>query len=192
MQMGPFGFKRARRAGLSRYSRGQEGSQIVEFAMVLPLFLVFALAAFDFGQVFALRDKLDNSAREGARQASKQTLFTEVFNGPPSANTTAVAESVFDYLLQAKVVQGCSLNGGKNSGAFAWTFSAKKCADDLTITVERNVLVAMNGGEVSMSRVTVSYPAHFLFFHTVIGLLAPGATYSSTFVLSPQAIMQNL
>jgi Flp pilus assembly protein TadG len=172
--------------------RHQEGSQILEFAMVLPLFLVFAIAAFDFGHVFALRDKLDNSAREGARQASQQTLFTEVFNGPPSANTAAVAQSVFDYLLQAKVVQGCALNGGKNSGAFVWTFTAKKCADDLTITVERNVLVAMNGGEVSMSRVTVSYPAHFLFFHTVIGLLAPGATYSSTFVLTPQATMQNL
>jgi len=192
MRMGLFSCRQPQSGRSLPYPFHQKGSQIVEFAMVLPLFLVFALAAFDFGQVFALRDKLDNSAREGARQASQQTLFTEVFNGPPSANTTAVAQSVFDYLLQAKVVQGCSLNAGKNSGAFTWTFSAKKCADDLTITVERNVLVAMNGGEVSMSRVTVSYPAHFLFFHTVIGLLAPGATYSSTFVLTPQAIMQNL
>lgn len=192
MRMRLFGCGRLRPSGCLLRLRGQKGSQIVEFAMVLPLFLVFAIAAFDFGQVFALRDKLDNSAREGARQAAQQTLFTEVFNGPPSANTTAVAQSVFDYLLEAKVVQGCSLNGGKNSGAFAWTFTAKKCADDLTITVERNVLVAVNGGEVSMSRVTVSYPAHFLFFHKVIGLLAPGATYSSTFVLTPQAVMQNL
>jgi Flp pilus assembly protein TadG len=192
MRMRLLGCRRPRPSGYLLRLRGQKGSQIVEFAMVLPLFLVFAIAAFDFGQVFALRDKLDNSAREGARQAAQQTLFTEVFNGPPSANTTAVAQSVFDYLLEAKVVQGCSLNGGKNSGAFAWTFSAKKCADDLTVTVERNVLVAMNGGEVSMSRVTVSYPAHFLFFHRVIGLLAPGATYSSTFVLTPQAVMQNL
>ena len=192
MRMGLLGCRPARPGSSRPHLRGREGSQILEFAMVLPLFLVFALAAFDFGQVFALRDKLDNSAREGARLASEQTLFTEVSNGPPSANTTAVAQSVFDYLLQAQVVRGCSLNGGKNSGAFAWTFSAKKCADDLTITVERNVLVAMNGGEVSMSRITVSYPAHFLFFHTIIGLLAPGATYSSTFVLTPQAVMQNL
>ena len=192
MRMGLFGCRAATPSGLRPHVRRQEGSQIVEFAVVLPVFLVFAIAAFDFGQVFALRDKLDNSAREGAREASQQTLFTEVFNGPPSANTTAVAQSVFDYLLQAKVVQGCSLSGGKNSGAFAWTFTAKKCADDLTITVERNVLGAMNGGEVSMSRVTVSYPAHFLFFHKVIGLLAPGATYSSTFILTPQATMQNL
>lgn len=192
MRMGLFSCRTAPPSGLRPHVRGQEGSQIVEFAMVLPLFLVFAIAAFDFGQVFALRDKLDNSAREGARQAAQQTLFTEASNGPPSANTTAVAQSVFDYLLEAKVVQGCSLNGGKNSGAFAWIFTAKKCADDLTIIVERNVLVAVNGGEVSMSRVTVSYPAHFLFFHKVIGLLAPGATYSSTFVLTPQAVMQNL
>ena len=189
MRMGPF---RRGKGGDGRASfRSRRGSQIVEFAMVLPLFMVFAVAAFDFGHVFALRDKLDNSAREGARVASSQTLLGEVSGSAPSANTTAVAQSVFNYLLQAKVVQGCALNGGASSGTFSWTFSANRCPDNLSIKVERNYQVTISGSNVSMSRVTVSYPAHFLFFNRVISLLAPGASYPSTFVLTPQAVMQN-
>jgi hypothetical protein len=94
-------------------------------------------------------------------------------------------------LLQASVVKGCTLNGGATSGTFAWTFSASKCPDNLSITIERNYLVTINGNDTSMSRVTVSYPAHFLFFHRAISVLTPGANYSSTFVLTPQAVMQN-
>lgn len=180
-----------RRGPFRSNESSRRGSQIVEFAMVLPLFVVFAIAAFDFGHVFSLRDKLDNSAREGARVAASQPLLGEVSSSAPSNNTTAVAQSVFSYLQQAKVVQGCTLNGGANSGNFAWTFSASKCPDNLSIKVERNYLVTINGNNVSMSRVTVSYPAHFLFFNRVISLLTPGANYPSTFVLTPQAVMQN-
>ncbi|HYL97189.1 MAG TPA: TadE family protein [Terriglobales bacterium] len=171
--------------------RSRRGSQIVEFAMVLPLFMVFTIAAFDFGHVFSLRDKLDNSAREGARLAAALPLLGEVSGSTPSGNTTAVAQSVFSYLQQAKVVQGCALDAGATSGTFSWTFTATGCPDNLSIAVERNYLVTVNGNNTSMSRVTVSYPAHFLFFHRVIGLLTPGANYPSTFVLTPQAVMQN-
>ena len=117
MRIGPF--HRGKHGHGWRSFGDRRGSQIVEFAMVLPLFMVFAVAAFDFGHVFALRDKLDNSAREGARVASSQTLLGEVSGSAPSANTTAVAQSVFNYLLQAKVVQGCALNGGASSGTFS-------------------------------------------------------------------------
>jgi Flp pilus assembly protein TadG len=185
MRMGSF------QAGKRRREERRRGSQIVEFAVVLPLFLVFAIAAFDFGQVFALRDKLDNSAREGARMAAQQPLLGEVSGSAPSNNTTAVAQSVFNYLLQGKVVKGCALNAGASSGTFAWTFNASSCPDSLSITVERNYQVTIGTNNASMSRVTVSYPAHFLLFNRVIGLLTPGANYPSTFVLSPQAIMQN-
>lgn len=191
MRMGPF---RTSKGGQERSSRRstRRGSQIVEFAMVLPIFMVFAVAAFDFGHVFAIRDKLDNSAREGARIAALQPLMTEVSGSAPSANTTAVAQAVFNYLLNARIVQGCTLNAGASSGTFTWSFSASNCPDNLGITVERNYLITVGSNTLSMSRVTVSYPAHFLFFHRVIGLLAPGANYSSTFVLTPQAVMQNL
>jgi hypothetical protein len=49
-----------------RRSRGQA---LVEFAVVLPVFLVAVLAIFDLGRVIWARNTLENAAREGARYA---------------------------------------------------------------------------------------------------------------------------
>jgi TadE-like protein len=49
-----------------RRSRGQA---LVEFSLVLPVFLVVVLGIFDFGRVIWAQSNLDNAAREGARYA---------------------------------------------------------------------------------------------------------------------------
>src|SRR4051812_23358586 len=49
-------------------SRGQS---LVEFALVLPVFLVFLAAALDLGRVFYATVSLNNAAREGVFEASK-------------------------------------------------------------------------------------------------------------------------
>jgi hypothetical protein len=49
-----------------RRSRGQA---LVEFSMVLPVFLVALIAVFDLGRVIWARNSLENAAREGARYA---------------------------------------------------------------------------------------------------------------------------
>lgn len=49
-----------------RKSRGQA---LVEFAIVLPVFIVALLAIFDLGRVIWARNSLENAAREGARYA---------------------------------------------------------------------------------------------------------------------------
>ncbi len=46
------------------------GSQLLEFAVALPLLVVFVVGIFDFGGAFNLKQKLNNIAREGARFAS--------------------------------------------------------------------------------------------------------------------------
>jgi PKD repeat protein len=59
-------------------SRGQS---LVEFALVLPVFLVFLAAALDLGRVFFANITLNNAAREGAFEAAKHPVaFT---NGSP-------------------------------------------------------------------------------------------------------------
>ena len=50
--------------GLSTDTRA---SQIVEFAVALPLLLVLAVGIFDFGSAFNMKQKLTNAAREAAR-----------------------------------------------------------------------------------------------------------------------------
>lgn len=45
------------------------GQALVEFALVLPLFVLLLLAIFDFGRVIWARNIIENAAREGTRQA---------------------------------------------------------------------------------------------------------------------------
>ena len=55
---------RRRRAHRSR------GQSLVEFAMILPIMLVFLAGVIDLGRVFYATITLNNAAREGALQAS--------------------------------------------------------------------------------------------------------------------------
>ncbi len=182
-------------SGISGQRHGERGSQIVELALILPLLLVFTAAGFDFGSVFTERDKIANSAREGARIGSQQQFQQLAQNGAgaaPTADVKAIGQSVFAYLQNAKVVRGCTLSAGSNTAAFTWTFTASSCPDSLTIKVERANPVAVNGVNALTTRVTVTYPAHFLLFHRVINLVAPGASYGSTFSITAVATMQNV
>jgi PKD repeat protein len=61
-------FRRRRGEKSRQKSRGQS---LVEFALVLPVFLVFLAAAIDLGRVFYANISLNNAAREGAFEASK-------------------------------------------------------------------------------------------------------------------------
>lgn len=75
------------------HSCGQRGQSIVEFAIVLPLFLFFVLAIAQFGMMFADYGTLQNMARSTAREASlagpKETqtvrtnLMTRIQTSPP-------------------------------------------------------------------------------------------------------------
>ena len=51
---------------------GSEGAEILEFAISLPLLLVVVVGVFDFGTAFTVKQKLGNTALQGARVASNQ------------------------------------------------------------------------------------------------------------------------
>jgi Flp pilus assembly protein TadG len=68
----------ALRRHLATRSRGQS---LVEFALILPLFLVFVAACLDLGRVFYANISLNNAAREGAMQAAADHA-TFVQDGP--------------------------------------------------------------------------------------------------------------
>jgi hypothetical protein len=52
--------------------RGNEGAEILEFAISLPLLIVVAVGVFDFGSAFTVKQKVGNIALQGARVASNQ------------------------------------------------------------------------------------------------------------------------
>ena len=50
--------------------RDDRAAQLVEFAVALPLLVVFVVGIFDFSSAFTLKQKLTNAARDGARVAA--------------------------------------------------------------------------------------------------------------------------
>jgi hypothetical protein len=59
------------RIGWSR--PGQEGQGLVEFAMVLPVFVLAVFGLFDVGRLVYVNSTLSQAAREGARVAATET-----------------------------------------------------------------------------------------------------------------------
>src|SRR6188768_1485047 len=65
------------------------GQSFVEFALVLPIFLLFLAATLDLGRVFYANITLNNAAREGAFQAA-QTPQLYAYHQPCNQATNRV------------------------------------------------------------------------------------------------------
>ena len=104
----------ARRIAISRVEKptffaDTSGSQLLEFAVALPLLVVFVVGIFDFGGAFDLKQKLSNIAREGARFASSlPTNDLDAIGTPPSV--TAIRDLVVAHLQTARL-NDCGLAG---------------------------------------------------------------------------------
>jgi Flp pilus assembly protein TadG len=70
----------------------ERGQALVEFALVLPLFLLMLFAMVDIGRVIWANDNLANAAREGARWASVHGnwKYAECQTGPAAGTTPPV------------------------------------------------------------------------------------------------------
>jgi hypothetical protein len=99
------------------------GQSLVEFALILPIFLVFLAAALDLGRVFYANITLNNAAREGAFQAAKTPgLYQE--NQPCNQATNRVVcriqnESVGSMVAIAAtdIDMTCSAGCGASAGS---------------------------------------------------------------------------
>jgi Flp pilus assembly protein TadG len=184
-----------------------EGAQLVEFALVLPLLVVLVVGITDFGGGFALKDKLTNAGREGARiAASKPNDLTNASstacNGVP-CSVQAAATSAVNYLTNAGV-SACSLDPSSTSptsdgaNTFGWTYtSPSNCpgtTNKMSIDIERAVTTTVTVGgtttTVLMTRVTINYPYRWAF-GSVVKLLAPSSNYATALTLSAVVIMPN-
>lgn len=65
--MGPLPHRSGARASRGR-SRGQRGAALVEFALVVPIFVLLVMGIVDFGNAFNDYNSLRQGVREGARQ----------------------------------------------------------------------------------------------------------------------------
>ncbi|WP_427006587.1 TadE/TadG family type IV pilus assembly protein [Pseudarthrobacter sp. H2] len=85
----------ARRRAAGRSGSGKEkGAVAVEFALVLPIFLMLVLGIFEFGRGFNIQVSLSEAARESARYAAVHSSDTGFSVGDVQNAGVAAAPSV--------------------------------------------------------------------------------------------------
>jgi Flp pilus assembly protein TadG len=102
--------------------REDRAAQLVEFAVSLPLLVVFVVGIFDFSGAFTLKQKLTNISRDAARHAAAEPI-----NDLSTALPVSVSDSfsMIDNYLVANRVNDCgiSVSSATVSGT-TWTFTA--------------------------------------------------------------------
>ncbi|MEP6643052.1 MAG: TadE/TadG family type IV pilus assembly protein [Acidobacteriaceae bacterium] len=183
----------ARKFGLLQsFLKDAEASQILEFAVALPLLAVFIVGIYDFSGAFNLRQKLSNAAREGALLGSSQPASDISALGTPTS-VLAIRDEVDSY-LQASQVNDCGLQNPTPTAAVATWSAIGNCPNSstLTLTIERGYAITPAGGttKVLCTRVSISYPYQWRF-NSIIQTLVPGASYGSV-QIATNSVFPNL
>jgi len=180
-----------RTVGLLRETRG---AALLEFAITLPLLVVFIVGIFDFSGAFNQKQKIEQAAQEGAIIAGAQPM-SDIASGTGNPDSLQpVVTAVFNSLAASGVVPKgtCAppvtpTHSGPN---LKWKYTITPCPDDLVITIDRG-WVSASGSPVAVgTTVQVTYPYHWRF-NSVIQLLFPGAAYAATTNLTESATVHN-
>lgn len=118
--------------------RGDRGAQLAEFAVALPLLVVFVVGIFDFSSAFTLKQKLTNAARDAARAAAADPA-TDLGSTLPAS--VADAFTVADSYLLANNLDDCGITAAAGSATgLTWTFSVSASANStcaITLIINR-------------------------------------------------------
>src|SRR5712691_634267 len=130
-------------AALKQVRADDRASQIVEFALSLPLLVVFVVGIFDFSGAISLKQKLTNAAREGARVAAADPA-NDLGNSSGLPASVADAFWVVNSYLVSENISTCGLSASglaQISGKLAWTTTAtgSPCGTTagLVLTIDR-------------------------------------------------------
>ena len=181
---------------MRKYGAQDDGAQILEFALVLPLLVVFVTAIYDFGQAFNVKEKLNFAAKDGARFGAAQPTNDLTQTIPISV--TAIRDLVDADLINAGI-NDCGLGTITPSptGNMAWI--AKGTCNEtaiFTLTIDRGFV--FNSGpqgtneplKIIATHVDISYPYQW-HFGNVIKLIAPGSTGTGVTQIETDAVAAN-
>jgi len=178
--------------------RDDAASQIVEFAVALPLLAVFVVGIFDFSGAFTVKQKLTNAAREGARAAAAGPA-NDLTNPTTSTGIPASVTDAFwvvDNYLYSEQLNDCGLSTAVGTvSRLTWTYSAtgNGCpGNGVKLIIDRGCVtqsVGVTTVNVVGTCVNIKYSYQWRF-QSVITLLVP-ATYQGITDLSASAAALN-
>ncbi|HVM94315.1 MAG TPA: TadE family protein [Terriglobales bacterium] len=215
-QSGLSSYRRRLRSGGKRLVQS-EGSAILEFAIAVPLLVVFVVGIYDFSGAFNQKQKIEQAAQEGAIIAATQPMTdivpgstTTPEAGPASLQPAVVA--VFNSLAASGVLPNANQTGGtcaasplsETQAVLTYTYKFTGCSgnaagtspgclgdtsDTLYVVINRGWVTGTSPTVVGTT-VTVSYDYDWRF-NSVIQLLIPGAGYAARTCITESASVHN-
>lgn len=171
--------------------RETSGSQLVEFALALPMVVVLAIGVMDFAKAYNIKHILTNAAREAARITSSNPLLDSSCTSSTPCSIQAAADDVENYLVNAGLSKAsCLKTASASTSGNTYTYSCSSVS--LVINHADPVAGGASGGIVLSTQVTLSYPYTFTF-GKIIALLVSGATGpNGQQILTASTVMQNM
>jgi hypothetical protein len=185
--------------------RDVQGSALLEFAITLPLLVVFVVGIYDFSGAFNQKQKIEQAAQEGAIIAGAQPMSDIQPSGPSDPTNPASLQPVVTAVLNSLTGSGVLVNGTcatptvTGPVGLVWTYSVLACSgaypnDAVIIIINRGWVCpspCSSGPPAAVGTiVTVQYPYHWRF-NSVIQLLIPGANYAATTQVAESATVHN-
>lgn len=172
-------------------------SQIAEFAVSLPLLVVFVVGIFDFTGAVSLKQKLTNAARDAARTAAADPANDLINTGVPPVSVVDAFWVVDNYLVSEKI-NDCGLSAIRPSstGNLTWVSTATSCpggaSNALILTINRGCWTVQGGGatavDVINTCVTIRYPYTWKFA-SLAGLF--GGSFNQASYITTTAVAFN-
>jgi Flp pilus assembly protein TadG len=116
--------------------REDHAAQLVEFAVALPLLVLFVVGIFDFSNAFTFKQKLTNIARDSARIAAADPAND--LQSPLPASVIDAFQVVDNYLI-GNNISDCGVVNTPSKAGLTWTYKGTvNCPPGgLTITINR-------------------------------------------------------
>jgi Flp pilus assembly protein TadG len=166
---------------MKRFRGQSRGQSLVEFALVLPLFLILIMGVVDAGRLVYMNSTLSNAAREGARTGSVEASWMTK-SGGACAGAAGQKCPANDAALLADITATAN-NMNAPFGNVAATYVRCTAAGSVPAAVGTNTTCSPNatGGQISV-RVTQTWSALTPLIGQIIGTHTLEG--SSTFVIN--------
>jgi Flp pilus assembly protein TadG len=180
-------------ATLGRGWTDEGASQIVEFALSLPLLVLFVVGIFDFSGAISLKQKLTGAAREGARVAAADPAND--LSNATVPDSVADAFQVVDNYLVSENIAPCGLSLGTFTATkLTWVFTGagSPCGatSAVVLTINRGWVQKVNSVNLVGTRVTIQYPYKWQF-NSVTSLVSGKFTGPTSITTNATAFNEN-